>query len=119
ATTNKYQFALAGARDAWMVPELLATNHVPVIYGHVFTLPGRDTDSYDVHFKAASVLNHAGVKVIFSAAETSFDAPLAKNLPYCAAQAVAFGLSHDEALKGITLYPAQIAGVADRLGTIT
>jgi imidazolonepropionase-like amidohydrolase len=118
ATTNKYQFILAGARDAWMVADLLASNHVAVVYSHTFTLPGRDTDSYDVHFKAASVLNKAGVKVIFSAAETSFDAPLAKNLPYVAAQSVAFGLPYEEAIKGITLYPAQAAGVADRLGSI-
>jgi imidazolonepropionase-like amidohydrolase len=41
-----------------------------------------------------------------------------KNLPYEAAQAAAFGLPADEALKTITLYPAQIAGVADRLGSI-
>ncbi len=118
ASTNKFKFVLAGARDAWMVGDLLAKDHVPVIYSHVFTLPGRDTDSYDVHFKAASILSQAGVKVIFSAAETSFDAPLAKNLPYCAAQATAFGLPYEEALKGITLYPAQVAGVADRLGSI-
>jgi imidazolonepropionase-like amidohydrolase len=118
ASTNKFKFVLAGARDAWMVADLLAKDHVPVIYSHVFTLPGRDTDSYDVHFEAASILSQAGVKVIFSAAETSFDAPLAKNLPYCAAQAMAFGLPYEEALKGITLYPAQVAGLADRLGSI-
>jgi len=39
-------------------------------------------------------------------------------LPYSAEQAVAFGLPEAEALKGLTLYPAQLAGVADRLGTI-
>jgi imidazolonepropionase-like amidohydrolase len=43
---------------------------------------------------------------------------LVKNLPYTAAQAVAFGLPADEALKALTLYPAQLAGVADRLGSI-
>ena len=46
------------------------------------------------------------------------DAALTKNLPYAAAQAVAFGLPEAEALKGLTLYPAQLAGVADRLGSI-
>jgi imidazolonepropionase-like amidohydrolase len=71
-----------------------------------------------VNFKAPMLLSKAGVQVIFSAGETSFDAPLAKNMPYSAAQAVAFGLPYDEALKGMTLYPAQAAGVADRLGSI-
>jgi len=46
------------------------------------------------------------------------DAALTKNLPYAAAQAVAFGMPEGEALKGITLYPAQLAGVADKLGSI-
>lgn len=41
-----------------------------------------------------------------------------RNLPYAAAQAVAFGLPADEALKSLTLYPAQALGVADRLGSI-
>jgi imidazolonepropionase-like amidohydrolase len=45
-------------------------------------------------------------------------ATLAKNLPCSAAQAVAFGLPPAEGLKGLTLYPAEIAGVADRLGSI-
>jgi imidazolonepropionase-like amidohydrolase len=42
----------------------------------------------------------------------------ARNLPYHASMAAAFGLPKDEALKGITLYPAQILGVADKLGSI-
>jgi len=58
------------------------------------------------------------VKVAFCFGSTTFDAPLARNLPYSAAQSVAFGLPENEALKGLTLYPAQIAGVADRLGSI-
>jgi imidazolonepropionase-like amidohydrolase len=118
AATNHFKIILAGARDAWMAADLLATNKIPVIYSHVFTLPPRDSSSYDVQFTAAEVLHKAGVQVAFSFGTNSFDAPLARNLPYCAAQAVAFGLPEAEAIKGITLYPAQIAGVADRLGSI-
>jgi adenine deaminase len=32
--------------------------------------------------------------------------------------AVAYGLDRDEAMKAITLYPAQIIGVADRVGSL-
>jgi imidazolonepropionase-like amidohydrolase len=63
-------------------------------------------------------LHKAGVQVSFSIGEKPFDAPSARNLPYEASQAVAFGLPPDEALKGLTLYPAQLAGVAQRLGSI-
>ncbi|HWX19098.1 MAG TPA: amidohydrolase family protein [Candidatus Binatia bacterium] len=116
--TNNFKAVIAGGRDAWKVAELLATNHIPVIYAHVFTLPSRDSDCYDVQFAAPGVLHKAGVPVTFSFGLQSMDAPLTGNLPYAAAQAVAFGLPEDEALKGLTLYPAQIAGVADRLGSI-
>lgn len=118
AATNGFRVYLAGGRDAWMAANLLATNHIPVIYGHTYTLPARDTDSYDVHFAAPRILNQAGVRVVFSLGWDSFNAPLVRNLPYTAAQAEAFGLPAAEALKGITLYPAELAGVADRLGSI-
>ena len=118
AATNHYKIILAGARDAWMAADLLASNKVPVVYAQTFAQPARDTESYDVHFRVAEVLHKAGVQVTFSLGSDSFNAPLVKNLPYSAAQAVAFGLPEAEALKGLTLYPAQLAGVADRLGSI-
>jgi imidazolonepropionase-like amidohydrolase len=93
---------------------LLATNKVPVIYEHAQAPPARDTDAYDAQFKAPEVLRAAGVTVTFSIG----GATLVKNMPNAAAQAVAFGLPADEAVKGLTLYPAQIAGVADKLGSI-
>ncbi len=114
AGTHQLKIILADARDAWKVAGLLASNNVPVIFNHVFTQPQRDSDFYDVHFTAPKVLHQAGVKVVFGAGGAS----LVKNLPYAAAQAVAFGLPADEALKGIMLYPAQVAGVGDRLGSI-
>jgi imidazolonepropionase-like amidohydrolase len=114
AETNQLKIILADAHDAWTVAGLLATNKVPVIYNHTFTPPARDAEAYDVQFTAPKVLHEAGVKVVFGAGGAS----LVKNLPYAAAQAIAFGLPAEEALKGITLYPAQLAGVADRLGSI-
>jgi imidazolonepropionase-like amidohydrolase len=114
ASTNGLRMILAEGREAWRVADLLASNNVPVIFNHVFTLPQSETDDYAVHFRAPSVLSQAGVKFSFSGTGGS----LVKNLPYVAAQAVAFGLPPDEALKGLTIYPAQIAGVAERLGSI-
>jgi imidazolonepropionase-like amidohydrolase len=118
ASSNQFKMILTGGRDAWMAADLLAAKKVPVVYAHIFTLPARDSDPYDVYFRAPALLHKAGVQVTFSQGATSFDAALTKNLPYCAAQAVAFGLAEEEALKGITLYPAQLMGVGDRLGTI-
>jgi len=118
AETNHWNVILAGGRDAWMVADLLAAKKIPVIYGQTFALPSRDTASYEAQFRAPDILYRAGVQVTFSLGSDSFDAPLIRNLPYSAAQAVAFGLPEAEALKGLTLYPAELAGVADRLGSI-
>lgn len=118
ASTNQFQIILAGGREATRVADLLAAAKIPVIYPHTFTQPFRDIDPYDAPFATPETLRRAGIKVVFSLGSDSFNAPLIKNLPYAAAQAVAFGLPRDEALKALTLYPAQIAGVADRLGSI-
>ena len=56
--------------------------------------------------------------MIFSIEGSLDGAAFARNLPYVASQAASFGLPADEALKAITLYPAQIMGVDDRLGAI-
>jgi hypothetical protein len=114
AATNQFKAVIAGGRDAWMIADLLATNKISVIYEHVFSQPSRDTESYDAHFAAPEVLRKAGVTVAFSIG----GATMTRNLPYSPAQAIAFGLPEEDALKGITLYPAQIFGVADRLGSI-
>lgn len=118
AEAGRYRLVIAGGRDAWIVAEALASERVPVIYDQIFTQPFRDTDAYDLPFKAPSILQKAGVKVAFSHGLSGMQAATVRNLPHDAAQAMAFGLPEIEALKGITLYPAQILSVADRLGSI-
>ena len=115
---RKYRASIMGGRDAWRVAALLATNRIEVALDVVFDRPERDIDSYDVHYTAASVLSAAGVKVSFTEGPNRAGASNIRNTPYDAAQSVAFGLPADEALKGLTLYPAQMLGLADRLGSI-
>ena len=117
AGTNHYKIVVAGGRDAWKTAALLASNSVPVIYSQIYALPS-ETEPYDIHFKAPELMRQAGVKVVLSLQDGVDAASLARNLPYVAAQAAAYGLPAEEALKAITLYPAQVMGVADRLGAI-
>ncbi|MEW6306346.1 MAG: amidohydrolase family protein [Verrucomicrobiota bacterium] len=117
ADANKYKIIIAGGLDAWMVAELLAKKKIPVIFESIYEQP-EDHQSYDIHYRAPAVLQRAGVKVLFSEGAGSGGATRARNLPFTAAQAVAFGLPADEALKGITLYPAEALGVAEKLGSI-
>ncbi|MDB6121785.1 MAG: Amidohydrolase [Pedosphaera sp.] len=118
AQTNQYKIVLVGGNEAWMAVDVLSSSKVPVIFENVFKQPTHDWDAYDVHFRTPELLRRAGVKVAFSEGADSFNAALTKNLPYSAAQAVAFGLPEEEAIKGMTLYPAQLLNMADRLGSI-
>ena len=118
AESRKYKIAIAGGRDAWRVADELAAKKVAVIFESTFDQPARDTDSYDTQFKGAATLHKAGVKVLFSEGPGASAAAFARNVPYSAAQAVAFGLPEAEALKGLTLYPAQVLGVEKLLGSL-
>lgn len=114
----KLRVVLFGGRDAWMRAEELARRKITVAYTEVFTLPVRASDSYDVQFTAPSILHQAGVSVAISEGLEKASASGQRNLPYIAAQAAAFGLPADAALASITLVPAHIHGVVDRLGSI-
>jgi imidazolonepropionase-like amidohydrolase len=75
----------------------------------------RNDDAYDYLFEAPSKLQQAGVRFAVS---TGNDGAEVRDLPYHAGLAGAYGLSKEEALKSVTLYPAQILGIADSLGSI-
>ena len=105
---------ILGGGDAWQVASFLKANDVPVIVSTVLQLPRREDDPYDVNYSAPAKLHQAGVKFAISEGGGAE----ARNLPYNAGMAAAFGLPKDEALKSVTLYPAQIMGVGDRFGSI-
>jgi len=102
-----------GVDDGWKVASLLSKNNIPVLVGPVLRLPG-PKDPYDARYANAKVLSKAGVKIAF----ITRSAPDVRNLPYHAGTAAAFGLPKEEALKAITIYPAEIFGVADKIGSL-
>ncbi|RMH13957.1 MAG: hypothetical protein D6701_11790 [Gemmatimonadetes bacterium] len=108
------RFILAGGRGAWKVADFLAEHDVPVILSAVQSMPTGEDESYDEAYANPGKLYAAGVRFAIA----TFNASSSRNLPYEAATAVPFGLPRDEALRAITLRPAEILGVADRLGTI-
>ncbi len=112
------KLVLVGGRDAWMVADILKNNDIPVIIEATHKLPARRWADYDTPFKTPLKLYEAGVKFCISANGGSFQAPHQRNLPYEAATAAAYGLPKDEALKSVTLYPAEILGIADRVGSL-
>ena len=106
---------LVSGYDARYVAERLAEQDVPVILTGVNRLPKRAWEPYDIVYGAAAALYEAGVKFAIG---DNFDAANARNLPFEAAMAAAFGLPPTAALQSITLWPAEILGVANRLGSL-
>jgi imidazolonepropionase-like amidohydrolase len=106
---------IMGGRDAWMMADELKTKDVPVILTGVMALPSREDDPYDVNWTAPAKLAAAGVRFAITSGD---DGAESRNLPYVAGMAAAYGLSPADALKAITLAPAEMFGVADRLGTL-
>ena len=115
-TMNLPKPIIVGGADSWRVVEELKASKASVILSPVNSLPVRRWEAYDTPYAAAKKLHDAGIP--FCIANGAFDAANERNLPYQAGRAAAFGLPRDVALKSVTLFPAQILGVADRLGSI-
>jgi imidazolonepropionase-like amidohydrolase len=110
----KVKMILSGGIEAWRVADQLKAKNIPVIVGPIYRMPNREDDAYDAAFANPGLLSKAGVKIAF---ETQSSAE-SRDLPYHAGIASAFGLPKEEALKAVTIYPAEIFGVADKIGSI-
>lgn len=115
---QKVKLMILGGYDAAECAALLKKHDVPVIIGAVHRMPQRRSDEYDRAYTLASRLHKAGVKFCISGTERS-ETWNARNLAYHAATAAAFGLPPEQAIRAITLSPAQIMGVDNRIGSLT
>lgn len=113
-----FELVIVGGADAWRIADVLAEREVAVILAGLHRTPSRRWEGYSLPSEAPRRLQAAGVKVAIANGGGTFVAPHERNLPYEAAEAVAWGLEPDEALRMITLYPAEILGVEERLGSI-
>jgi len=111
---QKLRMILAGGEEAYKVKELLRSKGIAVILRPMLSLPPEEDDPYDSLLGQPARLSEAGVKFAIG----SFDNSFARRLGQNAANAVAHGLAYEEALKSVTLYPAQIFGLADQVGTL-
>jgi imidazolonepropionase-like amidohydrolase len=106
---------LTGVAEGWRVAAEIAKANIPVLAGPVLSLPSRDYDSYDKAYANPGLMKNAGVKV---AIKTESGMVNYRNLPYHAGFAATYGMGREDALKSITIIPAEIFGVSDKLGSI-
>lgn len=108
---------IAGGSDAGRCTELLKNERVPVIVKAVYRNPSRRNSPYDEAYTLPKRLHEAGVAFCISAGGR-FGANGIRNLPYNAATAAAYGLPETIAIRSITLSPAEILGVCERMGAL-
>jgi imidazolonepropionase-like amidohydrolase len=105
--------AILGGDEAWKLRQQLAQKNIPVVLGSIQSTPSGDAP-YDAIYAQPGILRRAGVKIAFSTGGASSS----RHLPYNAALAVAYDLDPDDALRALTLWPAEIFGIADQVGSI-
>lgn len=114
ADRQKVRLILSGVRRPGKAVEELKARNIPVVLGPTLALPLEEDDPYDAPWTLPKTLHDAGVKFCFGTFGNSFS----RNLPYQAANAVAYGLPKEAALRSVTLAAAEIWGAGDRTGSI-
>ena len=105
---------VVGGYQAYLIPEFLQREEVPVILGSTQALPAAQDEPVDQPYRAPALLAEAGVD--FAISHEGYWQQ--RNLPFVAGQAVAFGLDYERAVEAVTLAPARIVGIADRYGSL-
>lgn len=99
---------LVGGQESYRVLDLLAAKQVKMILTTVPTGTTSGPERTEICLNRAGMLADAGVDFCLSGDDLRVEA----------AFAVRHGLDHDQALKAITITPAQILGVADQVGSL-
>jgi imidazolonepropionase-like amidohydrolase len=115
AREYRLRTVVLGGAEAWQVADDLAAARVPVLTGGLTDLPS-SFDELGATLENAARLRKAGVAVaLTTGGENSFRV---RTLRQHAGNAVANGLAWDDALRAVTLTPAEIFGLADTMGSL-
>lgn len=105
---------VVGASDAWVVKDFIKEHDIPVILNSLHRLPNRTEEDVDLPYKLPYLLHQEGIKVALGYLGTSN----ARNLPFLAGTATAYGLDKEQALAMVTSQTASILGIDNRVGSL-
>ena len=117
ANEQNVKLIVVGAAESWKVASRLAAAGVPVVVGSLNNIP-QSFSTLGARQDAAALLQRAGAKVVLIGNGSGEEGFNVRNLKYDAGVAVAYGLPWDAALRAITLTPAEMLGVANRIGSL-
>jgi imidazolonepropionase-like amidohydrolase len=112
AREYKLRLILGGAAEGWMIANEIAAAGVPVLVEPLANIPSYD--ALGIRYENAAIMAKGGVKV--SLLETATENT--RNLRQQAGNAVSYGMTWGQALRAVTLTPAEVFGVGDRYGSI-
>jgi imidazolonepropionase-like amidohydrolase len=115
ANKQKIKIVLVGARDAEKAIDLIKENNIPVIFTASWGRTWRSDEAMDKAYSTPAVLEAAGIDYALA---IDGNWPV-RNLPFAAGQSIAYGVSAETALKSVTIRPAKILGVEDKMGSLT
>lgn len=112
ARDYKLKLIVFGGAEAWLIPAELARAGVPVLVEPLDNIP--TYDALSIRYGNAGLLAKAGVRVGL----VDLDTHNSRDLRQQAGNAVSYGMTWEQALRAVTLAPAEIFGVADRYGSL-
>lgn len=115
AQEHKLRPVIIGGRDCHLCLDLLKAAGASVVLESSFRMPKRDDSAYDDLYRRPQQLREAEIPFSFLSGD---DTPHERSLPYAAAMAVAYGLSPEDAVRALTLTPAQILGIDRDYGSL-
>ncbi len=117
---KKYEIAfpvIVGGYDSYLIPEKLIEWKIPVMLARLHELPENEGDAVDLPYRLPFLLQKAGVKFCLQN-QGEMEAANARNMPFLAGTAMAYGLTEEEALRSITLSSCEIMGISKTYGSI-
>lgn len=108
---------IIGGYDAYMITDQLRDRKIPVMLPRVHSLPENEGDPVDLPYRLPDLLQEGGVQFCLQN-EGDMEAMNARNLPFLAGTARAYGLSTEEAVRSITLSACEILGIDKSYGSI-
>ena len=117
SSLNIKKVVIVGAEDALKIVDLLKEKNISLILNRVHRLPDSQNSPIDEPFTQAKKLKEAGILFCLSY-EGDMEAMGARNLPFSAGTAVAYGMDYEDAIAAITLNAAKILGIDAEVGSI-
>ncbi|MBK9642500.1 MAG: amidohydrolase family protein [Saprospiraceae bacterium] len=105
---------IVGGDDAWKITDFLKARNISIILGRIHSLPTREDENVFQPYLNPGILKKAGI--LFGISDEGFWQQ--RNLAFQAGQAVAGGLSHEDAIASVTSSVAEILGIAHRTGSL-